>query len=148
MALILIADDDEIVVVVVRSALEARGHAVGAVDDGMPVMAILDLKRPNLLILDCVMPEMCGVETLRQIRLSPISYATPVLMLTANCGQGDEDIARRAGANDYLRKPFDSDELVSRVEALLHKAEQRQHIDVPLPIVRLTPPRHRVWGQR
>jgi len=147
MALILIADDDEIVIDVVRSALEARGHAVGAVDDGAPVMAILDRKRPNLLILDCNMPEMSGVEILRQIRLSPISYATPVLMLTANCGQADEDIARRVGANDYLRKPFDTDELVSRVEAMLYTAEHRHHVD-PLPTIRLTPPQHRVWGQR
>ncbi len=65
------------------------------------------------------MPELSGIEVLRQIRASVRAYATPVLMLTGRRSQADEEIAVRAGADDYLRKPFDPDQLVARVEALL-----------------------------
>ena len=121
MALILIADDDELVVEVVREALTARGHVVGALDDGVRVKAVVELKRPDLVILDCSMPELPGVEALRQIRSSTICYATPVLMLTGRRSKADEEIALRTGADDYLRKPFDPDQLVARVESLLDR---------------------------
>jgi DNA-binding response OmpR family regulator len=148
MALILIADDDELVIEIVRTALSARGHIVGAVDDGMPVAKIVEFKRPALVILDCNMPDLSGVEALREIRLLRFAYATPVLMLTARRGEADEEIAMRAGANDYLRKPFDPDQLVSRVEALLTRAEQREMPDPPKPMYRPPPPADRAWGQR
>nr|WP_295371676.1 response regulator transcription factor [uncultured Sphingosinicella sp.] len=119
MALILIADDDELVVEVVRAALSARGHIVGALNDGAPVREVVELKRPDLVILDCSMPGLPGIEALRQVRASKISYLTPVLMLTGRRSKADEEIAIRAGADDYLRKPFDPDQLVAHVEALL-----------------------------
>jgi DNA-binding response OmpR family regulator len=148
MALILIADDDELVIDMVRAALCARGHIVGAVDDGMPVASIVDFKKPALVILDCNMPELSGIAALRQIRLSRTCFATPVLMLTACRGQADEDIAMRAGANDYLRKPFDPDQLVSRVETLLRRAELLKQPPPTPPMYRPPPPRDRAWGQR
>lgn len=80
---------------------------------------MVELKRPDLVILDCSMPELPGIEALRQIRASAISYATPVLMLTGRRSNADEEIAVRTGADDYLRKPFDPDQLVARVESLL-----------------------------
>jgi DNA-binding response OmpR family regulator len=148
MALILIADDDELVVDVVRAALGARGHIVGAVDDGMPVAGIVEFKRPKLVILDCNMPELSGIEALRQIRALPNAYATPVLMLTACRGEFDEQIAIRAGANNYLRKPFDPDQLVSRVETLLVRAALQDQPAPPPPMYPLPPPTLRAWGQR
>ena len=119
--LIIIADDDELVVDVVRSALEARGHVVGGLSDGKPVSAVVELKRPDVVILDCGMAEVSGIVALKQIRASTRAYATPVLMLTSRCGAADEGIAWAAGADDYLRKPFDPEELVVRVEALIPK---------------------------
>jgi DNA-binding response OmpR family regulator len=124
MALILIAEDDELVVEAVRAALEPRGHIVGAVGTGLPVKRVVELKRPDLVILDCAMPELSGIEALREIRSSHSGYSTPVLMLTGRRGMADEEIAYRAGADDYLRKPFDPDQLVARVEGLLD-ARQR-----------------------
>ena len=147
MALILIADDDELVIEMVRAALGARGHIVGAVDDGIPVAKIVEFKRPELVILDCNMPELSGVQALRQIRVLRTAYATPVLMLTACLGEFDEDIAIRAGANDYLRKPFDPDQLVSRVEALLRRAELQSRPAPPPPLFHALP-QARAWGQR
>ena len=124
-ALILMADDDELVVEVVRAALGARGHIVGALNDGTSVKQVVELKRPDLVILDCAMPETTGVQALREIRMSDSGFATPVLMLTARTSQADEDIAFRAGADDYLRKPFDPDQLVARVERLLDRKPTR-----------------------
>lgn len=122
MALILIADDDELVTEIVRNALSSRGHVVGVVENGRDAVRVVELKRPALVILDCAMPEMSGLEALTLIRLSPTAHRTPVLMLTGNRSDVDEDIARRRGANDYLRKPFDEDQVVAHVEALLAKA--------------------------
>ena len=121
MPFVIIADDDELVVDVVRSALEARGHVVGGLSDGKPVSTVVELKRPDVVILDCTMEEVSGIIALRQIRASPTAFATPVLILTARCGAADEEIAWQAGADDYLRKPFDPEELVMRVEALVGK---------------------------
>lgn len=122
MALILLADDDELVAEVVKDALAARGHVVGVVENGREAVRVVELKRPALVIMDCAMPEMSGVEAVRLIRLLRDAHRTPVLMLTGNRSEMDEEIAIRAGANDYLKKPFDADQLVARVEALLAKS--------------------------
>jgi DNA-binding response OmpR family regulator len=119
MARIIIADDDELLVDMVRSALEARGHIVGSLENGRRVRQVVETKRPDLVILDCSMPEVSGIQALRDLRTSPIAHATPVLVLTGRRSLIDEDIAWKAGTDDYLRKPFDPDELVARVEALL-----------------------------
>ena len=148
MALILIADDDEIVIDVVCEALGARGHVVTAVDDGLPVLGVVERTRPALVILDCTMPELSGIEALRQIRTSQDFFALPVLMLTGRCSAGDEQIAMRMGANEYLRKPFDPDQLVSWVEILLARADEQRLATLPPPLSRSPPPAERAWGQR
>ena len=112
MARIIIADDDTIIVELIRAALESGGHVVGALPDGENVGRVTDLKRPDLVILDSSMPVKSGIDALRDIRLSPISYGTPVLMLTGSLHRANEEIAMRAGANEYLRKPFDRDQLL------------------------------------
>ena len=119
MARIIIVDDDEMVVEVARAALEARGHIVGSLSDGVRVRDVVQAKQPDLVILDCAMPELSGLDALRQIRASQRGYGTPVLMLTSRRGDADEEIAIRAGADDYLRKPFCPDQLVAWVETLL-----------------------------
>ena len=122
MALILLADDDELVRDVVQRTLASRGHVVGLVDNGSDAVRVVETKRPALVILDCTMPGLPGIEALRQIRVSSSAYRTPVLILTARRSDMDEEIAIRAGASDYLRKPFHPDDLIVRVERLLEKA--------------------------
>ena len=122
MALILIADDDQMVREVVRDSLGPQGHVVGMVSNGVEAVTACQAKSYDLVILDCSMPEMTGIEALRQIRLSPGGVRTPILMLTARRSSMDEEIATRAGANDYLRKPFTSRQLVVRTELLLTRA--------------------------
>ena len=119
MAYLLIADDDEMTVAVARAALSARGHVVGSLPDGARVKSVVESKRPDLLILDCGMPEVPGIEVLKQIRSSANAYGLPIVMLTGRRSSADEDIALRAGADEYIRKPFNPDQLVAVVESLL-----------------------------
>lgn len=127
MARIIIADDDEFFVDLVRAALEAEGHVVGALPDGEAVCKVVEVKRPDVLILDCSMPGKGGIAALRELRVSRrIGYHVPVLVLTGRTSPADETIAYQAGADDYLRKPIDPDQLIVRVEALLDSAEARR----------------------
>jgi len=120
--LILLAEDDGMVGEIVRETLTACGYVVGVVENGLDAVRVVEVKQPKLVILDCGMPKLSGVDVLRQIRLSLAGYRTPVLMLTGRRSPMDVDIAMRAGANDYLKKPFDPDDLVVRVGNLLSKA--------------------------
>jgi len=126
MARILVADDDPRVGEVVRAVLSEKGHIVGTVASGEEAVWVVQAKRPDLVILDCSMPGLGGVEALRRIRSSATAFDTPVLMLTARTGARDEEIAMVAGANDYLHKPFDPTELLVVAERLLAKAASRR----------------------
>jgi DNA-binding response OmpR family regulator len=121
MARIIIADDDEIVGEIARDALISAGHGAGLVLDGGEALKIIKARRPDLVILDCNMPGLAGVLLVQELRKSPAFADLPVMMLTGRQGQRDEELARFAGANDYMKKPFDPDELVFRVEQLLAK---------------------------
>lgn len=119
MGSIILADDDELVATLVYDAFIAAGHAVGWLKDGRSALNIVKQRRPDLLILDCNMPEMSGILVLRELRKSPELFDLPVLMLTGRQSETDEEIVRYEGANDYLRKPFDPILLVGRAEALM-----------------------------
>jgi DNA-binding response OmpR family regulator len=121
MARIIIADDDEIIGEIARDALIAAGHGAGLVPDGAEALAVIKARRPDLVVLDCNMPGLSGVLLVQELRKIPALADLPVLMLTGRQGQRDEEIARFAGADDYMKKPFDPDELVFRVEQLLAK---------------------------
>lgn len=122
MARIIYAEDDELVGELVQATLIDAGHAVGVVKNGREALEVVQQRRPDLLILDISMPEMTGSQVLDQVRLDPQLYDLPVLMLTARRSQTEEDIALKAGATEYLRKPFDPDRLVATVDVLLSKA--------------------------
>ena len=125
MARIIMAEDDEIVAEIVRDALMAAGHGVGILGDGAEALRVIRARRPDLVILDCNMPELSGLLVLRQMRDSVDLHATPVLVLTARDSRRDEEIAFYEGADDYMRKPFEPEELVFRVEELLERKAPR-----------------------
>ena len=121
MARIIVAEDDDIVSDIVREALTNAGHVVGVLDNGADALRAIQLKKPDLVILDCTMPELSGLLVLREMRTSSTVYDTPVLVLTGRQGARDIELAYNQGADDYMKKPFDPDELVFRVEDLLEK---------------------------
>ncbi len=124
MARIIIADDDDIVGEIASAALTASGHIVGLVFDGRAAFAAIRAKRPDLVILDCNMPELSGIMVLHEMRNNQELCETPVLMLTARRSESDVQVARYEGASDYMKKPFDPDELVFRANELLNKRKR------------------------
>lgn len=133
MARIIYAEDDELVGEIVRDTLMDAGHAVGVIGDGVTAFQVAKMKIPDLIILDCSMPRMGGVEVLRRIRNHHELFFTPVLMLTGRLSVIDERIAFEAGATEYLRKPFDREELVFVVETMLDEFHKR-HEPQKLPM--------------
>ncbi|WP_425466591.1 response regulator transcription factor [Qipengyuania marisflavi] len=119
MARIIYVEDDELVGQLVMETLADEGHAIGIVGDGKSALQIIATKKPDLVILDVGLPEMGGMEVLAAMRRNQDLYLTPVLMLTGRQSANDEAIAIYTGATEYLRKPFDPDQLVVVVEDLL-----------------------------
>ena len=125
MSRILLADDDEIVVDIVRQAFAETDHVIGWLADGASALELIRRRPPDLVILDCNMPGLSGINVLREMRKSNDLYAIPVMMLTGRTSDNDEKIGRFAGANTYVRKPFRPEALVRQAEALLDGARPR-----------------------
>ena len=119
MARIIIVDDDEIVTEIVSEVLDAAGHMTSAIHDGANAIAAISGGDPDMVILDYNLPGITGMEILRQVRSLPYTADVPVMMLTSKGGRLLKARAEQTGADDYLVKPFQPDELVRRVEALL-----------------------------
>ena len=129
MAHILIADDDELVAELASQVLIDAGHACGWVTSGEDAWALLQRRRPDILLLDQDMPGMTGTQLLRRLRQSENMYDLPIIMFTAMTGEQDETQAIYAGAQDYIRKPFDPRALTGRVQRVLAKRNER-HTDL------------------
>lgn len=116
---ILIADDDSLVVEVLKNKLRRQGYAVASAPDGMTALEALAAAPPDLVILDAMMPVHDGYYVLRQMRADTALAGIPVLMLSARKLDADRATALQLGANDYVIKPFSPDELIVRVRTLL-----------------------------
>ncbi len=119
MARIIYVEDDELAGELVREVLTQAGHLVGVIGHGTLAYETIAFKKPDLVILDRSLPGMPGMEILRRLRQTPATYLTPILMLTGKRGSGLADEAVEAGADDYLVKPFQPDDLVRRVATAL-----------------------------
>lgn len=119
MATILIADDDDILIEILRFRIEAAGHSVLTAGDGQEALELARTAAPDLVILDAMMPIMSGAEVLCALREDNATDDLPIIMLTARTAE--EDVVRylRAGANDYVTKPFIPQELAVRIEKLV-----------------------------
>jgi DNA-binding response OmpR family regulator len=116
---LLVVDDDEDIRALLRLLLERAGYEVDDQADGRAALRAFHNGNHDLVLLDVTMPDLDGWELLERIRdLSEV----PVLMLTARDSESDRVRGLRGGADDYVTKPFDRDELVARVEALLRRA--------------------------
>ncbi len=116
--MILAVDDEPAILRLVRATLQAAGYAVITAERGEEALAALEAERPDIVILDLMMPGMDGFETLRRIRSES---QVPVIMLTARAGDADKLRGLQGGADDYLTKPFNPDELAARVQAVLRR---------------------------
>jgi len=143
---ILIVEDDEDIVKIIRCTLEREGFEVAATHDGASGMAEVRRLRPDLLILDLVLPKLPGLEVCKAIRADRGLRQLPILILTARREEADRVVGLELGADDYVTKPFSARELLARVRALLRRAEPPEEIEKPIEVGRLSldPASHRV----
>jgi two-component system alkaline phosphatase synthesis response regulator PhoP/two-component system response regulator RpaA len=124
MATILVIDDDELVSRTLQRALKMYDYQVMTANSGIEGLQLARRHRPDLFILDIMMPGVDGYQVCRQIRGDPLLKDLPVLFLTAKAKDEDKIEGFRAGADDYLVKPFNMQELELRVKAILRRVTQ------------------------
>lgn len=118
---VLVVDDDPTVSDVVRRYLEHAGFTVALVGDGLTALEEYARQRPDLMILDLMLPGVDGLEVCRRIRATPGS--APIIMLTALGEEVDRIVGLQLGADDYVTKPFSPRELVLRAQSVLRRAQ-------------------------
>jgi two-component system KDP operon response regulator KdpE len=115
---VLVTDDDAPILRLVRAKLQADGYAVFTAMTGQEALEVFEREQPDIIILDMMMPVMDGLETLKRIRQES---NVPIIFLTARTGGADKVRSLDLGADDYVTKPFDPDELSARVAAILRR---------------------------
>jgi DNA-binding response OmpR family regulator len=119
---ILVVDDEPNIVELARLYLRSEGYQVESARDGREALEKIAVIHPSLVVLDLMMPEIDGWEVTRRLRES--DSRTPIIMLTAKGDDADKIIGLDMGADDYLAKPFNPRELVSRVKAVLRRTQE------------------------
>jgi two-component system phosphate regulon response regulator PhoB len=118
---VLIVEDEAPLVELLRYNLERAGYRVTAATDGEAAMRAIDEDRPDLVLLDWMLPLMSGIEVCRQLRRAPATANIPIIMLTARGEEHDRVRGLDAGADDYVSKPFSPAELIARIRAVLRR---------------------------
>ena len=125
---ILAVDDEKRILTFLKSKLKASGYDVITASNGKEALELAQTQQPDLIVLDIVMPKMDGIETLRELRgFSSI----PVIMLSAKGADTDKIKGLNLGADDYLAKPFNPDELVARIEAIRRRSTGERKVTKP-----------------
>jgi DNA-binding response OmpR family regulator len=132
-ATVLVVDDEPTIVEVVGTYLERAGFEVERAMDGLEALRLTELHRPDLVVLDLMLPGLDGFEVLRRLRERP-GKPVAVIMLTARGEESDRLVGLRHGADDYVVKPFSPAELVARVEAVLRRVSPPPEEDDAPPI--------------
>ncbi len=117
---VLVVDDEEKIVRIVKAYLEREGYTVVAAYDGKAALAMARTEAPDLVLLDLMLPEMSGWDVCRTLRSES---NVPIIMLTARDEDTDKVVGLELGADDYVTKPFNPRELVARVRAVLRRTE-------------------------
>ena len=120
---IMIVDDSPEILSVFGGVFRRKGYEVITVEESTTVMGVLQGARPDLFIVDVMMPEINGIDLCRMIRALPEHYSTPVIIVSAYSDTGIVEQTFEAGANDYVFKPVDPRELVAKVQEILEVAE-------------------------
>ncbi|MDQ2714152.1 MAG: response regulator transcription factor [Chloroflexota bacterium] len=120
MAQILVVEDEVDICNLIRDKLEADGHTVAQAFDGAAALVAVEKHRPQLIILDWMLPGMDGLAVCRELRQN---YLVPIIMLTARSEEIDRVLGLEVGADDYISKPFSMRELLARVRAMLRRVE-------------------------
>ena len=128
MQTILVIDDDELVSRTLQRALKLYGYQVMVAHSGAEGLQLARRYRPDLLVLDVIMPGTDGYQVCRQVRGDPILRDLPILFVTAKGKDEDKIEGFQAGGDDYLSKPFNMQELQLRITAILRRAGEKQRV--------------------
>ena len=120
--LILIVEDEAPIVTLLRYNLEREGFRVADAGDGEEALLVAAERKPDLILLDWMLPLLSGIEVCRRLRRSTEAKTVPIIMLTARGEEGDRVRGLNSGADDYITKPFSPSELIARVRAVLRRA--------------------------
>jgi two-component system, OmpR family, phosphate regulon response regulator PhoB len=121
--LVLIVEDEAPLVTLLRYNLEKEGFQVCEAGDGEEALVQIAERKPDIVLLDWMLPLVSGIEVCRQIRRSPQTRALPVIMLTARGEEVDRVRGLNSGADDYIAKPFSLRELTARLRAVIRRAQ-------------------------
>ena len=120
---VLVVDDEAAIREVIRFALGKSGFSVQCASNGKEALASINENKPNIMLLDWMMPGMSGPELTRRLRKDSVNSDIPIIMLTARVSEDDKVAGLNAGADDYIIKPFSPRELVARINAVLRRTE-------------------------
>lgn len=118
---IVIAEDEKSVAELLRYNLESEGYETAIAGDGDEAMLLLDERIPDLMLLDWMLPKISGIEICRRVRTRQETANLPIIMLTARTEEADRIRGLETGADDYVTKPFSTNELMARVKAVLRR---------------------------
>ena len=121
-AKVLVVEDEEAISHLIAYNLEKEGFTVATVADGDEVMLAVDESKPDLVLMDWMLPHVSGIELCRQFRARAATREIPIIMLTARGEEDDRVRGLDVGADDYVTKPFSMTELVARMRAVLRRA--------------------------
>ena len=116
---ILIVEDEPAIADMVKRRLEASGYEVAVAVDGQEGIEKADEEKPNLIILDVMLPKITGFKVARLLKFSNLHKNIPIIMLTARTQESDIELGEEVGADIYMTKPFDSKELLDNIKQLL-----------------------------
>ena len=119
--LVLIVEDEAALVTLLRYNLERAGFEIAEAADGEEAMTIAAERKPDLILLDWMLPLVSGIEVCRRLRRQPDTRSIPIVMLTARGEEGDKLRGLDSGADDYITKPFSPSELIARIRAVLRR---------------------------
>ncbi len=115
-SVVLVIEDDPVIAEIVQQILELEGYGVEVVHDGATALACIEIMRPDLVLLDLLLPDIDGIEVCRRIRARETDDYVPIIMLTALSNAEQRHAGFAAGADDYIVKPFDAVEMLARVQ--------------------------------
>jgi DNA-binding response OmpR family regulator len=143
---ILVVEDEQPILQFLQRGLIYKGFDVLTATSGEEVLSLVSVYGPDLVLLDILLPDMSGIEVCRALRVAGRSRL-PILMLTAKDERSDKIQGLESGADDYITKPFDFEELVARIRAALRRIERTERLSVPIEIGDLVidPAEQRVW---
>ena len=143
---ILVVDDEPSILKLVTAYLESEGYEYKTAQDGLTALKTIRSFRPEIIILDIMLPGMDGIEVLGQLRRESDAY---VIMLTARSEETDKIVGLSVGADDYLTKPFSPRELMARIKAVLRRSRSVTNIEnqevIALQHIRIDNGSKRVW---